>query len=634
MEQATKRLTEAEESALDHQKRAIRDPSTAHQSDIYPVGSEYALCHAETQLMSAVVAVLNESLTESLRGFYKLRKAFGTLYEISEAERRYLEKKGKTGSAGSSTTSVATGSAASGTTLAPSEGSGVLTPKTAEEEDDDLDFVDADEGHSDVPTPIEYQGHLDPLDLSKMDMSDTKTAALTGDPATATQLGDDKAPSQAALAAADNDVDFRTVTTDPVDLFIHSGTALCYGLLQLMLSMIPPTFAKLLSLFSFRGDRKNGLRLLWSATKFKHNINGGMASLITLGFHNGAIALCDVLASDALPRERLRQLLSEMRELYPQSKLWILEEARMLSGDHKLSQAVEITKAGTPSPLKQVEALRTFERSLNLMYLHRYEECANSFLKCIELNNWSHGLYYYIAGSCYVELYRLAQASDVAAEKAKAETYAKKAEEFMNIVPQHLGKKKFMARQLPFDTFVGRKLAKWHARADERKCSFVDAIGVSPINEMCYFWSGYTRMAAPELEDSLARLAWSRKQPTWSSEPADEKAICSLLTGTCQRFLGNISAAKRTLEEGALQTDMAALRLCPHPDTWPAPVAHYEMAVCLWDEAGGEKGDRAGLKACSDELTKVERAEGYDLDARVGLKVTTARETLRRFGIT
>ena len=90
IEQANIRLNEAEESALDHQKRAIRDPSTAHQSAIYPVGSEYALCHAETQLMGAVVAVLNESLTESLRGFYKLRKAFQTLYEISEAERKYI----------------------------------------------------------------------------------------------------------------------------------------------------------------------------------------------------------------------------------------------------------------------------------------------------------------------------------------------------------------------------------------------------------------------------------------------------------------------------------------------------------------------------------------------------------------
>ena len=358
-----------------------------------------------------------------------------------------------------------------------------------------------------------------------------------------------------------------------------------------------------------------------------------MASLITLGFHNAAIALCDIKASDALPEARLRQLLRDMRELYPRSKLWILEEARMLSADHKLDAAVEITKAGNPSPLKQVEALRTFERSLNLMYLHRYEECAASFLKCVELNNWSHGLYYYIAGSCYVELYRLAQASANPDEKSKAASHAGKAEKFMDTVPQHLGKKKFMARQLPFDTFVGRKLAKWQARAAERKCSFIDAIGVSPINEMCYFWSGYTRMAAPQLELSLARLAWSTLQATWASEPADEKAIYSLLAGTCQRFLGKHADAKLTLTQGALAQDMAALRTCPHPDTWPAPVGHYEMSVCLWDEAGGEKGDKSGLRLCSEELVKVEKAEGYDLDARIGLKVTTARETLRRLGV-
>jgi hypothetical protein len=583
--------------------------------------------------MGAVVAVLNESLTESLRGFYKLRKAFGTLYEISEAERRYIEAKGISAKAGRSKTSVATFD--TGTTLAASESSGTRTPKDATHLDDDgdsdsdLEFEDAKETRTDQPTAA-YQGHLESLDMSKLDIKDKATAPPQGNSTDYKALGGIDAPSAGAAAQSDNDVDFRDVSTDEIDIFIHSGTALCYGLLQLLLSIVPPTFAKLLSLFSFRGDRTNGLRLLWSATRFKTNINGGMASLITLGFHNGAIAFCDILSADAIPRERLSTLLKEMRQLYPKSKLWLLEEARELSADHRLQEAVDLTApSDTPSPLKQVEALRTFERSLNLMYLHRYEDCAISFLKCIELNNWSHGLYYYIAGACYVELYRQSPGD----EKQRAQ-HALRAEELIKTVPKHTGKKRFMARQLPFDVFITRKIAKWTARSEQRGCSLVEAIGVSPLEEMIYFWSGYRRMAAPQLQDSLAALARSPTASPGHIEPQDEQAIASLLTATINRFLGDLPSAATSLTP-LLTLTPANLRSAGgvHADTWPVPVAHYERAVVYWEEAGHEKGDRALLEKCSDELRAVETAEAFDLDARVGLKVTTGRETLRRIGV-
>ncbi|WPG99488.1 Hypothetical protein R9X50_00230300 [Acrodontium crateriforme] len=525
IEAASARLAESEEAAAESQRRAIRAPT--QRDSIYPAGSQYALCHAESQLMAAVVSVLNESLTESLRGFYKLRQAFNTLHDINEAEKKYLAANGKNGSSES----------------------------------------------------IE-------------------------------------------------DVDFATITKDPIDLFIHSGKNLCFGLLQILLSMIPPAFSKILAIFSFRGDRESGLRMLWTATKFK-DINGGMASLLTLVFHSGAIALNDILPADALPMPRLKALLHEMRQLYPKSKLWLLEEARMFGTERNLEPAIDILADCEKSPLKQIEALRLFEMSLDYMYLHEYQKCADSFIQCVGMNNWSHGLYYYIAGICNVELYRDYQNSD----PSKAAEYAAKADEYLHKVPNHTGKKRFMARQLPFDTFVLRKIAKWDHRAKTRGCSFVDAIGVSPAEEMTYVWSGFIKKNDQQLRASLNRLAAWELNAKWNDEPLDEKALLAALKGTCLRFLKETDEAKAVLTQNVISYDLAKIKACEFPETWAQPVAHYELAVCLWQEAGGENGDKTILKACGEEISKVEKWESFDLDARIGMKVATARGTLKQCGV-
>ncbi|KAK5709005.1 Mitochondrial outer membrane protein iml2 [Elasticomyces elasticus] len=621
MEKAQACLNDAEETASEHQRRAIRDPTKAHQSKIYNAGAEYALCHAESQLMSAVVAVLNESLTESLKGFYKLRKAFTTLHDISEQERRYLERTGK----GPASSQASLASSSAGGLQTPAQSSGNLTPQSVEDDDDD-EFVDAQESTSDfVAPPPASAGGPDHRDMEKLSLEENLSKKLDLTNGTATDL-------KATVEADDQDLDFRTVTSDPIDLFIHSGTSLCFGLLQLLLSIIPPAFSRLLSLFSFRGDREAGMRMLWSATRFKHNINGAMAGLITLGFYNGAVAFCDILVNGAVPETRLRSLLREMRELYPGSKLWILEEARMLGADKNLEKAVEVVGQASDSGLKQINALRLFERSLNLMYLKSYEESAKGFIQCIDMNSWSHGMYYYIAGASYVELYRLHKESD----RKLADSYAVQADKYLHIVPQHVGKKGFMGRQLPFDVFVGRKIKKWDHRAEKMNCSFVDAVGVSPIEEMTYFWSGFRRMNDNQLRTSLERLAWSenvRLNPHWDTEASDEKAILALLKATCYRFLREIPQAKTTIVDSVLSHELAELKTCEFPDSWPLPVAHYEMAVCHWIEAGGQDGDRAMLQRSSDELSKVERWESYELEARVGLKITTGRQTLRKCGV-
>ncbi|KAI5295865.1 Mitochondrial outer membrane protein iml2 [Ascosphaera acerosa] len=386
------------------------------------------------------------------------------------------------------------------------------------------------------------------------------------------------------LITADPDSD---IFEGPFDCFTHTGANLCFGALMLFLSMVPPTFATLLSIVGFRGDRDRGLRMLWQASKFE-NLLGAIAGLALLDFYNAIIrssVIIPDLSGDSekdvstYPNERLNKLLKDMCERFPNSQLWLLEGSRMQAFDKRLDLALETLNTTQVSPLKQVEALHMFELSFNALFSHQYELSAQSFIKCVDINSWSQALYIYNAASCYLCLYRKS-----ADDKAAAEKYAKRATELYNKVPDYAGKKKFLASQLPFDVYVLRKVTKFQDRARRLGVPLVDAIGVDPVEEMIFLWNGQARMSEQQLQDSLENLRWcdesAANRGQWRKENHDTVALLAVVRAGILREQRRHDEAKALLKSAIF--DKPEPTKDPYHEDWVRPLACYEMAANAW----------------------------------------------------
>jgi hypothetical protein len=175
-----------------------------------------------------------------------------------------------------------------------------------------------------------------------------------------------------------------------------------------------------------------------------------------------------------------------------------------------------------------------------------------------------------------------------------------------------------MAKQLPFDVFVDRKIKKWEQRAKDFDCDFIDAIGVSPINEMTYFWNGYKRMQPKDLEISMTKLEWSTTEanPLWAKEGLDEHAILAVLKASILRNMKKPEKAREIIETEILNHEWVEFK-GGLKDNWTSPVAHYEMSVCYWNEYC-QSHENTDLESTTKWLQKCAAWEAYDLDARYG----------------
>lgn len=628
MKKASTTLAEAEQLSL--KSRAKLQKLNIKTSSLYPPGTEYAVTYTESCLLHALLMLFSESMVEGAKALFKLRKAYHMLQdilkEINASEKRkrssiYLQEINE------STASFIS----SGTCFTSYDIPYKLTP----EEEQDKELLDLANKVYSLRRKRLCGAHIGNSPAINRLRDDVGAASL--------KKGSDEETQEFQLLSDNANINQATM-----DEFIHSGVNLCFGILQVVLSLIPPAIGAVLSVVGFHCSREEGLRLVWKSTKDR-NIHGGIGLLGLLFYYDGPFQFTDIdfdipaARDDNLPVTEmdrptllhpgkiLTSALLQARALFPNSALWLLQEARMLSKQGRLKEAVDLLDSidHNTIEMKQVKALIVFEKATTLVYMHEFERGAETMLIMLSISEWSHALYTYFAGCCYLEMFRKYEMGILNGENAaeKKAYYKERATDLVFESANMVGKKKFMSKILPLDRFLLRKVDQFKKFQSIIKSSDpLDSIGVSPVHELIYFYNGYNRMTMKELNLSLKSLTEYRN-PTIDLQNPDQELIKDLLTSLVLRRTGKIEEGCKILDTQVLpqlftiQNDKVKY-IKKTEDPWVYPTAFYERALFSWKLKGMN-----GLHEAHEWLIRAQNyQDDYELSTRIGMKIKAAKD--------
>lgn len=474
-----------------------------------------------------------------------------------------------------------------------------------------------------------------------------------------------------------------------IDEFIHSGVQLCFGILQVVLSLIPPTIGKVLSIVGFKGDRDIGLRMLWRTAITARNIHGDLALLCLLVFYDGPVQFIDVgfqlpghedsNVKDVLnligrstvsdkelttiiknPNLYTPQLLTKARSFFPHNALWLLQEGRMHAAQGNIHESLALMQNFMDDPnttiqMEQVEALLTFDKATFYTFVHDYDKAAKDFIRMTEISSWSQTVYLFMAGASFLEKWRMIQVGEISfddddAKQNSLDETAQKAEKYLKLAPTYApgvginaSKKKGgiggSNKQMPFDKFVLRKTK--HIEERQRKYPellYIECVGTSLIHELVYFWNGFNRMEPKDLELLHRMLEFSAGPHAKFPETMDEAMIRHLFQSVALRQLGRPA-------KGVTLLDTEVISKYVIQDSPNAPIrvtkmtyspylyatAIFERALFTWTL----KAETATNQAIVETVSWLEKAENvsnqggdYELSNRTSMRIKAAAERL------
>ncbi|CCH60088.1 hypothetical protein TBLA_0C02820 [Henningerozyma blattae CBS 6284] len=645
MKKASSTLAHAEELSL--KSRANAQKLGIRSSSFYPPGTVYAVTYTESCLLHALLMLFSESMMEAAKALLKLRKAYHMLVEIFQAIKKVEQNKKNNNNLYKNEITDSQASFISlGSTFTSIDIPYKLTPE--EQEDKNL---------------LQYAEKVQRMRMKRL------TGAHIGNSPAINRLRTDLGLNAMKDLPENETTDFAPLSDEldltqaTIDEFINSGVNLCYGILQVVLSLIPPAIGTVLSIVGFKGTREEGLRLIWKSTKHR-NIHGCIGLLGLMFYYDGPFQFTDadfdipaaikpkksinnlnshstsngntatteklsrtpsqrsttaslstaqsgtvpsgarsrsstmrsnaVISVDDMdgptllhPGKMLDNALLQARALFPNSALWILNEATMLSGKGRLQEAVDLLESIDVEKIemRQVKSRLIFDRAITLVHLHQYDKAAKDLIYLIDISDWSHALYRYFAGCCYLENYRMSQLG--LETKETPEFYKQKATELIFSAPDLLGKKTFKSKNLPLDRFMLRKVESF--KAIQKKYGFedpLDAIATSPVHELSYFYNGYNRMDSGNLK--LAQnLLTNYHNPAVDKLNVDQELIRNFLICLTFRRLGEVEKGCQILDEKVLPAFFSLENgqvkyVKKTDDPWLYPAALYERALFTW----------------------------------------------------
>lgn len=496
--------------------------------------------------------------------------------------------------------------------------------------------------------------------------------------------------SAATLTSSFNSSNQTHLHVSTIDEFIHSGVQLCFGILQVVLSLIPPAIGKVLLIVGFKGNRDIGLRMLWRTAITARNIHGELALICLLVFYDGPIQFIDIgfqlpghedanvanvhdltarstvldtELTDIIKNPNLYtpQLLAKARALFPHNALWLLQEGRMHAAQGNIHLSIELTQQFTDDPdthiqMEQVEALLTFDRAIFYVDVHDYDQAARDFLRMTEINSWSQTVYFFMAGACYLEKWRLivmgvVPYDDATSRERDLEFYAAKADKYLKLAPTYVpglgvnsSKKRGgiggSSKQMPFDKFVLRKTKHIEERQKQYPhLDYIECVGTSLIHELIYFWNGFNRMPELDLELLLRMLQFSASEHAKFAETPDEAMIRHLFQSLALRQLGKPEEgvaildkeviSKYVVQDGA-HGQFKFTKMSHSPYLYPT--ALYERAMFAWVMMSTQDAAQA-IKESVSWLEKAETVSDvgdYELSNRTSMRIKAATERLEQ----